>query len=83
MADGDETDQEDQDQEQPGFENLGVVSSCFSALAYNSATKQLQMTFAKDGKSYIIEEIEAIEVERWKNNLSPGGYFNLFVRGNY
>ena len=81
MANGDD-DNEGQEGEESGFRNLGVVSSCFSLLAYNSATKQLQMTFAKGG-SYIIEGIEAIEVDRWINSGSPGGYFNSFVRGAY
>jgi hypothetical protein len=74
MAEGDEN--------VGGFENLGVVSSCFAALAYNAATRQLQMTFAKGG-SYIIDGIEEIEVHRWINSGSPGGYFNSFVRGTY
>lgn len=83
MADGD--DDQDQEQEQPeeGFKNLGVVSSCFSSLEYNSSSQSLAMTFAKDGKRYIIEGIPEIEVQRWIDSGSPGGYFNSFVRGAY
>ena len=81
MANGDD-DSDVKETEESGFRNLGVVSSCFSSLAYNSTTQQLQMTFAKGG-SYIIEGIEAIEVDRWINSGSPGGYFNSFVRGAY
>ena len=79
MANGDD---EDDQTEDPGFQNMGVVSTCFAAISYNRATKQLQMMFNKGG-SYIIEGIEEIEVERWVNSGSPGGYFNTFVRGNY
>ena len=83
MANGNNEDQEGEGQEtEAGYKNLGVVSSCFSALAYNASTKQLQMTFAKGG-SYIIEGIDAIEVDRRVNSGSPGGYFNSFVRGAY
>ena len=86
MANGDD----DEDQgggdeeggEQEGFKSLPVESSCFAALAYDASGKRLQMTFAKGG-SYIIEGIEAIEVDRWINSGSPGGYFNSFVRGAY
>ena len=83
MADDDTEDQDTGEAEDQGFKNLGVQSSCFAAMAYNSSTKQLQMTFQKDGRSYIIEGIEAIEVDRWVNSGSPGGYFNSFVRGAY
>ena len=83
MANGDETDTDTEQGDQPGFKNLGVVSSCFSAIAYNEQSGQLQMTFAKDGRSYIIESIPAIEVQRWIDSGSPGGYFNSFVRGAY
>ena len=87
MADGNDDDETagtetEEDGEEGGFKNLGVESSCFAALLYNSSTQQLQMVFAKGG-SYIIEGIEAIEVDRWINSGSPGGYFNSFVRGAY
>ena len=84
MANGDDdgTDEDGGETADPGFVNTGVVSSCFASIMYNSSTKQLQMTFQKGG-SYIIEGIEAIEVDRWVNSGSPGGYFNSFVRGAY
>jgi hypothetical protein len=83
MADEDEQDTEGTEEgEDEGFKDLGVVSSCFASIRYNATSKSLQMTFAKGG-SYIIEGIEAIEVDRWVNSGSPGGYFNSFVRGAY
>lgn len=81
MANGDED--QGESGEAPGFKSLPIESSCFAYMAYNSSTEQLQMTFAKDGRSYIIEGIPAIEVDRWINSGSPGGYFNSFVRGVY
>ena len=79
MANGDDEEQG----EGGGFKNTGVVSSAFSSIEYNEDTKQAAITFAKDGKRYIIEGIEAIEVQRWVDSGSPGGYFNSFVRGAY
>jgi hypothetical protein len=81
MADEDE-DQGQGEQVEAGFKNLGVVSSCFAAILYDASTDRLQMVFNKGG-SYIIEGIPNIEVERWINSGSPGGYFNSFVRGQY
>ena len=78
----DEEDDQQDNGEDAGFTNLGVVSSCFASISYNKSSKQLQMTFAKGG-SYVIENIEEIEVDRWINSGSPGGYFNSFVRGSY
>jgi hypothetical protein len=84
MANGDEASSQDQAQATDvGFKNLGVVSSCFSSMEYNSDTKQLSMTFAKDGSRYMIDGIEEIEIDRWINSGSPGGYFNSFIRGSY
>jgi hypothetical protein len=73
----------DTDTDQGGFKNLGVVSSCFASIEYDSSNKQLAMTFQKDGSRYIIDGIEEIEVDRWINSGSPGGYFNTFIRGSY
>lgn len=83
MADGDEDQSGNEQGQEPGYKNLGVVSSCFSSLEYNVGEKSLAMTFAKDGRRYIIEGISEIEVERWVQSLSAGGYFNSFIRGNY
>lgn len=80
MANGDD---EDEGGGGVGFVNTGVISSCFSSIEYNATTKQLSMTFAKDGRRYLIDGIEEIEVHRWVNSGSPGGYFNTFVRGSY
>lgn len=65
------------------FRDTGVVSSCFSRIEYDENEKRLAMTFAKDGRRYIIDGIEPIEVHRWIDSGSPGGYFNSFVRGVY
>jgi hypothetical protein len=81
LADDDNED-EGQEEEGQGFKDLGIQSSCFARLSYNSSTKSLMMQFSKGGV-YTIEGIEAIEVDRWINSGSPGGYFNSFVRGSY
>jgi hypothetical protein len=47
-----------------------------------SAYGTVYMTF-KDGRSYTIENFPAIELERWVNSPSIGGYFNAYVKGNY
>lgn len=83
MSSQDSETEADSDGETAGFTNVGVVSSCFSSIEYNSSTGELAMTFAKDGRRYLIPNIEAIEVERWINSGSPGGYFNSFIKGAY
>lgn len=65
-----------------GFKSIPVTSSCFSALEYNESEKLLNMTFT-DGRRYQIPGIEPIEVERWTQSESVGGYFNANVRGKY
>ena len=78
----DDEDDQDQESEGSGFKDLEVQSSCFSRLAYDAGNKTLLMQFVKGGV-YQIEGIEAVEVDRWINSGSPGGYFNSFVRGAY
>lgn len=79
MADGDD---DTEGGEEAGYKSLPVESTCFAYMAYNKSTQSLQITFQKGG-SYVIEGIDPIEVDRWINSGSPGGYFNSFVRGAY
>ncbi|HEX8837696.1 MAG TPA: KTSC domain-containing protein [Candidatus Acidoferrum sp.] len=58
------------------------ASSCIANLTYHRDTNELFMTFT-DGRNYVIEDFPEIELERWVNSPSVGGYFNTFVRGNY
>jgi hypothetical protein len=73
----------EEQQTDEGFTELSINSSCFSSMAYNNSTNELQMTFAKDGRSYTIPGIPISEIDKWVNSGSPGGYFNSFVRGNF
>lgn len=59
-----------------------IASTCFARIEYDDETQELWMTFQKGG-TYKIPKIEEIEVERWVEAQSVGGYFNDFVRGNY
>lgn len=59
-----------------------VASTCISNLTYHRDTGELYMTFT-DGSKYVIASFPEIELERWVNSPSIGGYFNNFVRGNY
>lgn len=73
----------DDEEELSGFTDTGAVSSAFASIQYNQQTKQAAITFAKDGRRYMIEGIEANEVHRWVNSGSPGGYYNSFIKGVY
>ena len=59
-----------------------LASTCIANLTYHRDTSELFMTFT-DGRNYVIEDFPEIELERWVNSPSVGGYFNAFVRGNY
>lgn len=58
------------------------ASTCIANLTYHRDTNELFMTFT-DGRNYVIEDFPEIELERWVQSPSVGGYFNAFVRGNY
>lgn len=62
-------------------QNYPVVSSAISRIDYDDETGTCYFTM-KDGKGYSIN-IPEIEVARWVNAESPGGYFNLNIRGKY
>lgn len=64
------------------LKELPIQSSCFTRLAYDEDTGELIMQFTKGGV-YTIPNIEAIEVERWTQSESVGGYFNDHIRGRY
>lgn len=66
----------------PNVVNYPVVSSCIARLTYHRDTSDLYLTF-QDGRSYVLPGFPEIELERWTQSPSPGGYFNAFVRGNY
>ena len=62
--------------------SLPVVSSAIAAMSYDEDTQDLQITFHRGG-SYIIHSIAPIEVSRWVDSGSPGGYFNRWIKGQY
>ena len=64
------------------MQNYVIASSAIKALAYDDETEDCFVTF-KDGKSYTLKKLPGIEMERWLNAESKGGYWNSFVRGNY
>ena len=67
--------------ESGGTKSYPVTSSAIARLEYDSGTGEANVTF-QDGRSYSIP-MPQIEVERWANADSVGGYFNANVRGKY
>lgn len=63
------------------MQNYPVQSSAISRIDYDDETNTCYFTM-KDGKGYSIV-IPEIEVARWVGSSSPGGYFNLNIRGKY
>lgn len=66
----------------PTVVSYSPASTCIANLTYHRDTNELFMTFVSGGQ-YVIEDFPEIELERWVNSPSVGGYFNAFVRGNY
>lgn len=66
----------------PTIVNYSPASSCIARLTYHRDTNELFITFVSGGQ-YVIEDFPEIELERWVQSESAGGYFNAFVRGNY
>lgn len=62
-------------------ENFPVASSAIARLDYDDETQECFFTF-QDGRSYTAI-IPPIEVHRWANAESVGGYFNANIRGKY
>lgn len=62
--------------------NYSPASSAIVRMTYHHDTSDLFITF-KDGRGYVLPNFPEIELERWVNAPSVGGYFNAFVRGNY
>lgn len=58
-----------------------VASEAIARLEYDDETNEAYVTFHKGG-SYAIP-MPQIEVERWANSPSVGGYFNTNVKGKY
>jgi hypothetical protein len=63
------------------LQNYFISSSAIARLDYDDEEGIAYVTFT-DGRSYQIP-MPQIEVERWANAESPGGYFNANVRGKY
>ena len=71
--------------EEGGDDNVvsySPASTCIANLTFHRDTGELFITFMKGGR-YVIPVFPEIELERWINSPSVGGYFNNFVRGNY
>lgn len=81
-SEDDASDAEDNGGDDPTIVNYSPASSCIAKLTYHRDTNDLFMTFT-DGRNYVIPGFPEIELERWVNSPSVGGYFNAFVRGNY
>jgi KTSC domain len=58
------------------------ASSCIAHLDYDEEEGTAYVTFT-DGAQITIENFPAIEVERWMNAASVGGYWNANLRGKY
>lgn len=67
---------------QQGRINYPVQSSAIVRLEYDVESQTAYVTF-KDGRGYEIQGIPQIEMERWVNSGSVGGYWNNFLRGRY
>lgn len=71
-----------EESDDPTVVNYSPASTCIARLTYHRDTNDLFVTFT-DGRNYVLPEFPEIELERWVNSPSVGGYFNAFVRGNY
>ena len=63
--------------------NYPIASTALARIDYDDEEQTCYFTFLKGGRSYIIEGIAQIEVERWANAPSVGQYWNYFVKGKY
>ena len=57
-------------------------SSALARIDYDDEEEACYITF-QDGRSYTLQGIPQIEVERWANAASIGGYWNANLRGRY
>jgi hypothetical protein len=62
--------------------NYPVSSSALVRVDYDDETEECFITF-KDGRSYTLSNVPQIEIERWVNSGSVGGYWNSFMKGRY
>lgn len=58
------------------------VESTAIARLYYRRDKTLSILF-QDGSRYAIENFPPLELHRWLNSGSIGGYFNANIRGRY
>ena len=59
-----------------------IASVQFQTDEDDDTTGTAYVTFVKGG-SITIENFPAIEIERWMNSPSVGGYWNTVLRGQY
>lgn len=59
------------------------ASSCFSRFEYNTATRDLYITFSKDGSSYVFHGVEPAAVKAVLEAPSQGAAFNYIIRNRY
>jgi hypothetical protein len=62
--------------------NYPVVSTAIARVEYDDEEETVSVTFQKGG-TYVLQGVPQIEVERWVNDGSPGGYWNSYMRGRY
>jgi hypothetical protein len=63
--------------------NYPVSSSAIARIDYDDEEQVVYLTFQKGGGMYVIEGVPQIEVERWSQSGSPGGYWNSYLKGRY
>lgn len=59
-----------------------IASTAIARVEYDDVEQILLLTF-KDRRSYIMQGVPAIEVDRLINAESPGSYWNLYMKGRY
>jgi KTSC domain len=63
--------------------NYPVASSAIANIGYDDETGDCNVTFT-DGTQYVLDSpVPGIEMERWLNSDSKGGYWNANMRGRY
>ena len=64
------------------MQSYPVASSALASIQYDDETGECAIAFT-DGRKYVIPTLPQIELERWVNADSIGGYWNANLRGKY
>jgi hypothetical protein len=60
--------------------SLDLVSTCLSQGSYDPRSKELTLTFVKDGSVYTYDDVSRGEMKNLRDADSPGGVFNDEIR---